>query len=201
MSRVLTSVRGVPVTLNDDGSVSFRGGLTIDADGSARAYGPAGTKPLDYLANAGRPGNWWGVVTFQGLPVVQHAGDPQPGYFISTTSYERKGFPKTDPRRYLDSEAVPFIVVPGPVRKMVGPIVLGCRATVTDLRTGVEIVALVGDFGPATHLGEGSIALARALGINSDPKTGGVDGDRFEYRFWPGVEAKVGGESFELLPA
>lgn len=79
--------------------------------------------------------------------------------------------------------------------------VLGCRATVTDLRTGREISAIVGDFGPATHLGEGSIALAKALGIPSDPKTGGTDEARFEYRFWPGEIAKVAGEEFALIAA
>jgi hypothetical protein len=34
--------------------------------------------------------------------------------------------------------------------------------------------AIVADVGPRGHLGEGSIALANALGINSSPRYGGV---------------------------
>ena len=92
--------------LNSDGSYTFLAGMTIDADGAnghdgsgRAAYGPPGTDPLDYLANAGHEGNWWGIVTVAGRPVVQHAGNPAPGYYISTTSYQREGYAITDPAR------------------------------------------------------------------------------------------------------
>ena len=49
--KILRTVRGTAVQLLDDGSISFVGGMTIDADGSPHAYGPGG-KGLDYLANA-----------------------------------------------------------------------------------------------------------------------------------------------------
>src|SRR5580765_7782088 len=80
--------------------------MTIDADGCPHAYGPEGTKPLDYLANAGYPGNWWGIVTdAEGIPYVQRTDDgkdraPWPGYYLSTTAYLVSGFDKYDARRY-----------------------------------------------------------------------------------------------------
>ena len=190
--------------VNADGSYTFVAGMTIDADGanghdgSGRgAYGPPGTDPLDYLANAGHEGNWWGIVTVNGRPVVQHDGDPAPGYYVSTTSYQREGFAITDPARYLDSAIELFIVVPNHWRRMMPGIVLGCRATVLDSLTGREAACIVGDFGPRNHIGEGSIALAKFFGLNADPKRGGVQKERFTYTFHPGVSL----DGYELQPA
>jgi len=190
--------------LNYDGSYTFLAGMTIDADGanghdgSGRgAYGPPGTDPLDHLANAGHEGNWWGIVTVAGRPVVQHAGNPAPGYYISTTSYQREGLAITDPARYLDSATEMFIVLPSHWRMQAAGIVLGCRAVVHDSLTGREAECIVGDFGPRNHLGEGSIALAKFFGLNADPKTGGVEEHRFCYTFFPG-SSRTG---YELQPA
>ena len=195
MSNAVLTVRGVPIIWDNEGvGLLFTGGMTIDADGSPRAYGPAGTKPLDDLENAGHPGNWWGLVCgINGRPWIQEPRDVCPGYYVSTTSYQRAEFQRTDPRRYLDSETVPFIVVPGPLRRAVEPVVLGCRATVTY--HGQTVEAVVGDFGPASHLGEASIATAQALGIGSDPRTGGVDSGVL-YHLVPGQAAP----GFELQP-
>jgi hypothetical protein len=195
-------VKGEEVVLSDDGSVSFRGGMSIDADGSPRAYAPAPLHALDFIGNAGKPGNWWGVACDDdGRPFVQGPHDPAPGFYVSTTAYERKGFPKSDPRRYLDSEAVRFIVVPGWVRSAVGPVVLGCAGVVTDLDTGKEVQVVVGDFGPAEHLGEASMAAAAAFGLNTDPRTGGEERPRFRYTIYPGHTLAIDGEQFELQRA
>lgn len=190
--------------VNADGSYTFVAGMTIDADGAnghdgsgRAAYGPPGTQPLDYLANAGHEGNWWGIVTVNGRPVVQHDGDPAPGYYVSTTSYQWEGFAITDPARYLDSAIELFIVVPNHWRRLMPGIVLGCRATVHDSLTGREVVCIVGDFGPRNHIGEGSIALAKFFGLNADPKRGGVQSERFTYTFYPGVSL----DGYELQPA
>lgn len=67
----------------------FKAGMAINADGAPDAYHPddIGT---DALANAGHPGNWWALVTHNGKrsgnPIVQKAGDPNPGYYIAMTA-------------------------------------------------------------------------------------------------------------------
>lgn len=195
---------------NQDGSYSFKAGMSVDADGAngadgsgRAAYGPPGTKPLDYLANAGGPGNWWGIVTDRnGDPVVQGMEDPAPGYYISTTSYQRrvdgegKSLPKTSTYRYLDSATEFFIVVPSHWRSIVRGVVLGCRATITDTTTVNTIEAVVGDFGPRSHIGEASMACAAAFGLNPNPKNGGTEREKFIYTFYPDIPA----DGYELQP-
>lgn len=183
---------------NKDGSYSFIAGMAIDADGSPRAYGPKGTSPLDILANAGNPGNWWGIATDSGepggTPVLQKSGDPYPGYYVSTTSYKHFEFPHTSPSAWVDSERVVFIVLPSHWRKEARGIVLGCKAEILDTKTGKTAVGMVADFGPQEHIGEASIAAAQFLGVPSSPKNGGTDVRRFKYTFWPGIAAS----GFEL---
>jgi hypothetical protein len=182
----------------DGTHILFTSGMTIDADGAPKAYAPRGSglQALDNIGNAGHPGNWWALVTDRfGQPLIQGEDDPAPGFYISTTAYQRKGFGIDDPHRYLDSTQVPFIVVPGPLRHMVAPVVLGCRAIVTNLETGRVIEAVVGDIGPDTHLGEGSIRLAQLLGIPADIHGGRDFG--IQYTLFPGQR----GLDFELMPA
>jgi len=196
------SVDGENVYLNEDGSVSFLGELTVDGDGSPRCYGPPGTKPLDFLANAGNPGNWWGIATdSKGIPIIQGKDDPYPGYYVSTTALKNKGFKHGDPRREIDSEKVPFIVVPSPLIKKVRGVVLGSQAKIIDTRTGKFVMAVVADIGPAKHLGEASIAAAVALGLSGNPKSGGSSKKAFEYIFWPGTPAQVNGITYPLQPS
>ena len=152
--------------------ISFTAGMNINADGSPHAYHPQGSPPgLDYLANAGHPGNWWGIATYpSGQPVVQGTGDPAPGFYVSTTAFQNPSYGTSDPRRYVNSESVPFIVLPSnfPVK-----VPLGTKCSVTY--RGKKSDAIYADIGPRFQLGEGSIALAKALGINSDPKRGGTE--------------------------
>jgi hypothetical protein len=153
-----------------DAEATWTGGLAIDADGSPHAYAPAGIVALDYLANAGRPGNWWGLACdHDGRPYVQRASDPAPGYYVSTTALVDRSRPLWDPRRYVDSEAVPYLSVPPELVRFGAA--MGSLAIVTY--SGRSSPAIVADIGPAGKLGEGSIALAKALGIPSDPKRGG----------------------------
>lgn len=195
MSRVLFRVRGEPVMLHDDGSVSFVAGMSIDADGGRRTYAPAGSglPALDYLANAGEPGNWYGLVCdTDGKPIIAPSG-----YYVSPTTYRRREFPRTDPRAYLDPETEFFVVFPRQLRMAVKPVVLGCRCVVTDLKSGREKMCVAGDAGPATHLGEASIAVAEFFGVPSSPKHGGTDERRFRYTFYPGNAA----DGYELQAA
>lgn len=164
-----------------DGVIEFWGGLTVNGDGSPHCYHPHG-KGLDFLANAGKPGNWWGIATNEaGRPFVQGPDDPAPGFYVSTTSLQNSVYPVSDPRRYVDSEKVPFIVLPSnfPVK-----VKLGTRCRVTDVQKGVSSEAIYADVGPRFQLGEGSIALAKALGINPDPMKGGTE-RKLKYEILP----------------
>src|SRR4029077_560950 len=198
MSEVLLTIGGVPVYQDKDGSVHWTGEMTIDADGCPHAYGPEGIQPppLDYLANAGYPGNWWGIVTDDsGQPAIQEAGDskkwPWPGFYISTTAYLVAGYGKYDCRRYVDSELVNFAVVPGNVRMSIPPKFMGCKALITDKNTGKKLECACCDVGPSSHLGEASMAAVKFFGLNSNPKNGGAsDRTRWHYRCWPGVASK-----------
>ena len=174
-------------TLEDNDSAFFyEAGMMIDADGAYHAYHPDSKSGLDYLGNAGRPGNWWALVTDNGQPsgnpVIQTANDPAPGFYISTTSLEDTTCERNDPRRYVNAEAINFIVLPG--RLGLGA-KLGDFAVVIRPHTGAYDYAVYADVGPANKLGEGSIALANALGIPANPKSGGI-GHGIAFIVFPG---------------
>lgn len=155
----------------------FTAGMNIDADGSPHAYHPDSSKGLDYLANAGSPGNWYGLVTDKaGKPVLQPNG-----YYISTTSLVDKTKAVTDPTRYVNSETIPYIVLPAYNRLSVtlGDFVV-CEYN------GKCVGGIYADVGGANVIGEASIAMAKALGINSDPKRGGVE-NGVKYYVFPGT--------------
>lgn len=169
--------------------VAFKGGLSVDADGSPRAYHPNNTG-LDHLANAGRPGNWWGIATdARGRPFVQGPNDPAPGHYVSTTALIDGRFKANDPRRYANSETVPFIAVPPELRSQ--GVKLGDLVAVRNERTGKTVFAIVADIGPRGHLGEGSIKLAQELGINADARRGGA-GSGVSYVAFPGSKLRDG---------
>jgi hypothetical protein len=163
----------------------YESGMTINADGSPRAYHPGGSPPgLDKLANAGRPGNWWGIATDSGgRPFVQGSNDTAPGYYVSTTALIDPSKPARSPSRYVNSETINFIVN---ARGMSGGAKLGDFAAVVF--RGRVAYGVCADIGPADHLGEGSIALANALGIPSSPRNGGT-GHEVAYVVFPGSRA------------
>ena len=170
-------------SLNDDDSAFFyEAGLMIDADGAYRAYHPDGSSGLDYLGNAGKPGDWWALVTKSGRPIIQCDSDPAPGYYISTTSLQDETKDATDPRRYVDAESINFFVLPG--RLGLGA-KLGDFGVVVRPATNNYDYAIYADVGPAAKIGEGSIALAAALGIACNPKCGGT-GHGILYLVFPG---------------
>jgi hypothetical protein len=95
-------------------------GVSIDFDGAPRCYAPRGTLgALDNLANAGHPGNWWGIVTHNGQPsgnpIIQSGsppGQPEKGFYISQTSLVDPFFSTDDVRRYVDATKVPYLALP-----------------------------------------------------------------------------------------
>jgi len=153
-------------------------GLMIDADGSPKAYHQDNSKALDYLANAGKPGNWWALVTdnqkSNGNPIIQTANDPAPGYYISTTSLQDNTKKADDPNRYVNSETVPYIVLPS---KFSNDFKLGDIALVINKKNNKKCFAIFADTGPANKIGEGSVCLAEQLGVAGNPKKGGTNAD------------------------
>jgi hypothetical protein len=181
-----------PVTIDPvNGIIRFIAPMTIDGDGGLHTYGPNG-KGRDDLKNAmTKDGHFVGIVTVNGLPYLR-----PDGYYVSTTSYQRDDFSVCDPKRYLDAETIPFIAIPPQLIKAVPHIVIGSRVIV---RYGViTAVAVVGDIGPSYHLGEGSEALAKLLGIDPNPRSGGIEKPVVTYEIHAGTQVTIKGETFEL---
>jgi hypothetical protein len=176
--------------------IAWESGLNIDADGAPNAYGPHNSG-LDYTANAGHDGDWYGVVTGKdGHPVVQGSKDPYPGFYVSTTALQDPHKAVEDPTRYVDSSKVAYLSIPSNTVKEFGLHVgdVGfayCRAT------GQMSAAIVADVGPRNKYGEGSIALARALGLPASPRRGGTDSGvvccvfKGTRRGWPRTSADI----------
>ena len=159
----------------------FISGMSIDADGAPNAYHPDDTG-LDELANAGSPTRWDGIITDQeGDPLIQEESDPFPGYYISCTSLADENKDFTDPTRYVDATDIPYVALPEEVADR-GGARLGDFSFVMNLRNGESSFAIYADIGT---LGEGSVALADALGISSDARRGGQP-DGILYVLFPG---------------
>lgn len=156
----------------------FESGLAVDADGAFRAYHPNNALGLDSIEHAGHPGDWWALATDTGKPsghpVLQGKNDPAPGYYVSMTSlFDANISNEHDPRRFVDAATIPYVVLPPKGFKHAQ---LGDFATVINLRNGKSSGAVVADeSAPELPMGEGSIALANALDIDSNPRTGGVE--------------------------
>jgi hypothetical protein len=164
-------------------AIAYASAMRIDADGAYHGYSPDSKLGLDFLSNAGTPGNWWGLVTDTGTstgnPVIQTPADPAPGFYVSFTALQDPQYSRSDPRRYVNSEAVNYIVLPGQLLRenaIAGKVTiqLGDLGVAIRPETGAHEYAIVADISVNIIIGEGSIALAKALGISSDVKTGGA---------------------------
>ena len=168
-----------------DGSLVFLGMLTIDADGDPSAYGPNGIG-LDNLANAGRPGNWWGLATDAsdcgpaGRPIIQGPDEEAPGFYVSMTGLFN---PAVDDcrrqRNYVNSGAIPYVALPrslGSIRGNRGKLVV-----IQKTGSSQPTFAIQADQAPSYGIGEGSIELARKLGLSSNPRTGGTRSRDYVY--------------------
>ena len=182
----IDQVAGVPIyaVAGPVKSFIYQAGLAIDADGSPNCYGPDNSG-LDYTANGGTPGeSWWGGPTdSNGMPIVQKIYDPSPGFYVSATALVNPAFPEASPYRYLDSESIPFIVLPG---QHANGAKLGDVALVYNTRTEDNCYAVYGDVGPTSKIGEGSMRLAEALKIDFNPKSGGTESKTIVYLVFPG---------------
>lgn len=167
------------------------GRMEIDADGAPNAYHPANTG-LDALANAGFPGGGWRSVLVAdpndaARPFVQPSG-PHAGFFVSMTALHDSVSPATDPRKYVDATAIPYLVFPGAFHQITGTGTTGDFAMAKNLSNGRTTAAIVADIGPSNAaLGEVSIRLAAELGgHNPNPRTGaGKPPGPFRYVVFP----------------
>jgi hypothetical protein len=192
----------IPYAPQPDGSFIVHAGMMIDGDGSPHCSAPEGSglPALDYLANAGRPGDWWGLARDgEGKPYIQGQNAPaydssSSGFYVSTTSLTHKGYAQNDPMHYLNAEVEKYVVVPRRFLMGVKGIVLGCRCLVTNTANGLTCEAVSGDVGP--EFGEASIAVAKVLSVPGSPKSGGVSSGII-YQFWPGIAA----QGYSLQPS
>ena len=149
----------------------FKSGMQIDADGAPKAYHKNSSMGLDHLKNAGKKGHWWGIVTVNGepggRPTLQGSDDPAPGYYVAGTSLQDSTKDDTDPDRYVDSVEIPYIALPSGMKF---PVRTGDFAFVINTANNMTSGCVFADIGPRGKIGEGSIALAEAVGISSDPK-------------------------------
>ena len=97
----------------------------------------------------------------------------------------------------LNSDVDFYGVVPPQIIRRTKGIVMGCYGMATNTKTGAKCAFVVGDEGPPDKIGEGSIALAKALGVQPSPTTGGTDEHIIYWEIWPGQAA----DGYQLQPA
>jgi hypothetical protein len=181
----ITAIAGITVH-KVASSLVFKAGMEIDADGSPHAYHPISNKGLDSLDNAkDENGRFVGIaVGHGGQPFVQGEGHPAPGFYVSTTSLQDTSKDPSDPTRYVDSETIPFLVLPG---HMTGDAKIGDFAVLIHTKDPrPPCFAICADTGPHGKIGEASIAAAKALGIPPSPRSGGTEAKEILYIVFAG---------------
>ena len=170
--------------LEGNSAFTFESGMTVTCDGAPDCYHPTDDDlARDWLENCGEPGNWWACVTDEdGELVIQGPDDAAPGFCVSMTALQDLSADPRTPPRYADAASVPFIVLP---YTQTGDAQLGDLATVYNKANGRIVQAIFADLGPPRFAGEGSVALAEALGVDSDAKWGGTT-EGIVYIVYPG---------------
>lgn len=208
---IIDTIEGCDIQLEDDPEgekVTFTADADIDADGAdgqngARAAYREDDKGSEALANGGmgtRHGEVVGVEDwFRDIVVVE---DDKPkifpgGIIVSKTAYHIRGEQDDTPERYVDSETVPYVVVPPVIIQKTQGAVRGCFARVTY--KGKSVDCMVGDVGPRRKIGEISIAAARAVGMPASPRSGGEENKIVKYEIFPGRKATINGVVYPLM--
>lgn len=115
--------------------------------------------------------------------------DGQPGSFCNKTEdpyfQPNTSWTQSDGRA-LKAEVLPFVVVPlpSPIWNFKTAGIMGGDLVVMAYRDKY-VFGIVGDQGPSQRIGEASYAAAKALGINPNPRSGGV-GSGVTYVVFPG---------------
>jgi hypothetical protein len=132
---MIDTIEGCAIRLKDgpEGEeVTFTADADIDADGAngqngARAAYMANDSGSEALANGGmeiRHGEVVGVES--GKPKIFPGG-----VIVSKTAYHIRGELDDTPKRYVDSETVPYVVVPPVIIERTYGVIRGCFARVT----------------------------------------------------------------------
>jgi hypothetical protein len=134
-------------------------------------------------------------------------------YLRSGMSIDADGSPRAgqiDPNgqsgtrmRYADSksvnsEVVPYMVLPSGAYQKFG-IKLGDLALVRNTDNGRMSVAVFADTGPPHRTGEGSMELAREVGLNPSPTSGGTPKPSIEYLILPKTHGDRPTDEKELM--
>jgi hypothetical protein len=141
--------------------------MSVDVDGAPTAYGPDNSKALDYELNAHVGAKKSGAIVGyrtdkNNRPIIQKAGDPAPGFYISETAYtDINNFDKNDPRRYVNAAEINYTVLATSAKQK--GVVQGDFCVVHSVKKNQTVFAIVGDAGHANGA-EGSLALLQRLG-------------------------------------
>lgn len=150
------------------------------------------------------------LATIQDIPVIQNPdGSVEWISGMAVDNDGPNGNPEGDPDhqettslkvdgKSVDSEKVPGVVISGALIRLISPPWLGSKCEVTYKNTTVDAVAY--DFGPSHKIGEGSVALAKRLGIPASPNSGGVS-TGVHFKIFPGIPAVVDGITYPLQHA
>ena len=139
-------------------------------------------------------GNWWGLVTDtgedDGEPIIQGPNDPFERFYVSKTPLQDRTKKRRDPRRYVDANRINYIALP--YYHFHDNVDVTRRPSLGDIgaiyyrgRLAYAIYADTKGKG-SKHIGEGSMALARALGINPRPISGGTNDRNVLHVIYPG---------------
>jgi len=215
VSQMQVNTDGAPDSYHPDnlGITHLCNGLSVGAPGRACVWKPDCLADFRKARAAGFTGDpkicfFAMVTTRDGRPVLQKEGDPKPGYYISTTALKSPGKPADRPEAQLDSNAIPFVVIPGKWNRRFEDAGLGDVAAVYRKSNGRLEFAVVGDTGPNNKLGEGSVALHLALG--NDPfvtRSGvrraghGIGGRDVVYLLFPGSRSAMRAFTAEAIRA
>ncbi len=201
MSTLLKIIQGISVFQDDDKRIHYIADMDVDVDGAKHSYRLDNKRPPaldDIHASAGYPNGSWTNVLVQDprQPFKPYVDDE--GFCVSMTSYWREDFEHTDRRRWVDAETVPYIVLPGSIRKMAKGIVLGCKSRVTRTTDGISVEGVYAD-SSGGNIGEIAVCTAKHFGSQWNANNGDSR-QIYLYEFWPDTPALVNGEQFRLIP-
>jgi hypothetical protein len=165
--------------------------VDVDVDGAPNAYGPPGTHTLDSLNHArllgSKQGEIVGYLTDDNdpsRPVLQRAGDPYPGLYISQTAFtDPARTEERDVTRYVDASRINYVVLGDEARHRGAR--LGDFVAVYSRATGRSAFGIVGDDGNPSG-NEASLHLLRALGYPfKDGRHDAIETPEVVVRYFP----------------